>query len=100
MKNLSKKALLLVGLLLSTIPAKAKDKYDQSSYWFGFTAGAGSTVFALADEGLISSSNAATYMEGILESAETDPDLTEFKQDFYNAVGAIKQNPACKGVIK
>ena len=78
----------------------AEGKYDQSSYWFGFSAGAGSTVCALADEGLISSANAVTYMEGILESAETDQDLTEFKQDFYNAVEVIKQNPSCKGVIK
>ena len=101
MKNQSIKTLaLLGGLLLTATPAKAEGQYDQSSYWFGFTAGAGGLVCQLAKGGILSKKDAATYMEGVFEIAETDPDLTEFKQDFLNAYTALKENPDCNGIFK
>ena len=101
MKNQSIKALaLLGGLLLATAPAKTEGQYDQRTFWFGFVAGAGSTVCQLANGGLISNNDAANYMEGVLESAEEDQDVTEFKQDFLNAYQALKENPECDGIFK
>ena len=101
MNNQSMKTLILLGgLLLATTSAKAEVQYDQSSFWFGFVAGAGGTVCQLATGGLLSKNDAATYMEGVMETAETDPDLTEFKQDFLNAYQALKENPDCKGIFK
>ena len=96
------KPLILLGglLLVITASAKAQDKYDQSSFWYGFTAGGGSTVCQLAKGGLLSNNDAATFMEGVMETAETDPDLTEFKQDFLNAYQALKENPDCNGIFK
>ena len=95
-----KTLILLGGLLLATTSAKAEVQYDQSSFWFGFVAGAGGSVCQLATGGLLSKNDAATYMEGVMEKAETDPDLTEFKQDFLNAYQALKENPDCNGIFK
>ena len=95
-----KPLILLGGLLLATTPVKAEGQYDQSSFWYGFTAGGGSTVCQLAKGGLLSNNDAATFMEGVMETAETDPDLTEFKQDFLNAYQALKENPDCNGIFK
>ncbi|WP_170953585.1 hypothetical protein [Synechococcus sp. UW179A] len=78
----------------------AEGQYDQNSYWFGLTARAGNTLCQQAKGGLISKADAASYVDGIRKSAETDPDLIEFKQDFYNALGLLKKNPDCRGVIK
>ena len=98
----SMKPLILLGALLlaTTASAKAQDKYDQSSFWYGFAAGAGSTVCQLAKGGSLSNNGAATFMEGVFETAEIDPDLIEFKQDFLNAYEALKENPDCNGIFK
>ena len=98
----SMKPLILLSALLlaTTASAKAQDKYDQSSFWYGFAAGAGSTVCQLAKGGSLSNNAAATFMEGVFETAEIDPDLTELKQNFLNAYQALKENPACNGVFK
>jgi len=102
MKNQSMKPLILLsGLLLATTAsAKAQDKYDQSSFWYGFAAGAGSAVCQLAKGGSLSNNDAATFMEGVFETAEIDPELTDFKQDFLNAYQALQENQNCNGIFK
>ena len=101
MNNQSIKTLaLLGGLLLTTVPAKAEGQYDQSSFWYGFAAGAGGAVCQLAKGGLLSNNDAATFMEGVFKRLETDPKVTATKQDFLNAYTALKENPDCNGIFK
>ena len=101
MMNQSKHALILLGsLLLSTAPSKAQNQYDQSSYWFGFTAGAATTACMFFSEGFVSKEFAEAYVDGIRESIFTDPGLTEYKSDFLNAYEAVKMNPDCSGIFK
>ena len=101
MKNQSTKALILLGgLLLATIPAKAENPYDPNSYWFGFTAGAGAALCQSVKAGIISKANGASVFDGIRESFETDPQMTEFKDDFLVAFQILKKSPDCNGVIK
>ena len=87
-------------MLATTAIAKAQDKYDQSSFWYGFAAGAVSTVCQLPKGGLLSNNDAATFMEGVFETAEIDSDLTEFKQNLLNAYQALKENQGCNGIFK
>ena len=101
MKNQSTKTLLFLGaLLLATTPVKAENPYDPSSYWFGFTAGAGVTLCQQAKAGMISKADGSQIFAGIRESMETNPEVTEFKKDFLRAVQVLKENPDCKGVIE
>ena len=97
----SMKPLILLSALLlaTTASAKAQDKYDQGSFWYGFAAGAGSTVCQLVKGGSLSNNGAATFIEDVFETAEIDPELTEFKQDFLNAYQALKKNPDCNGIF-
>ncbi len=101
MKNQSKKSLVLLGgLLLATTSVKAKGQYDGSSFWYGFIAGGGSTLCQLADAGLISNRDAENFMKGMMDTGKTDPDLTEYKQDFLNAYQELKDAPGCNGIFK
>ena len=101
MKNQSIKTLaLLGGLLVATAPAKAENPYDPNSYWLGFTAGAGATLCQSVKAGIISKANGVNVFDGIRESFETDPKMTEFKDDFLVAFQILKKNPDCNGVIE
>ena len=101
MKNQSKKALLLLsGLLLAATSAKAEGQYDGSSFWYGFIVGGGSTLCQLAEGGVISNNDAANFMKGMMDTGKTDPDLTDYKQDFLNAYQELKDIQGCNGIFK
>ena len=98
MKNQSIKTLaLLGGLLLATAaPAKA---HDTGRKWYSWMLGAGSSLCSAVEAGTLHKRYAASYVHGVLEEVERDPDLIPFKQDFLNAYQTLKEHSGCKGLF-
>ena len=100
MNNQSIKPLVLLGglLLATAAPAKA---HDTGTSWYSWTLGAGSSLCSAVEAGALHKRYAASYVHGVLEEAETDPDLIPFKQDFLNAYETLKkEHSGCKGLFK
>ena len=98
MNNQSIKPLILLGGFLIAIAAPAK-AHNTGASWYSWTLGAGTSLCSAVEVGILHKNYAAEYVHGILEEAETDPDLIPFKRDFLNAYQALKEHPGCKGVF-
>ena len=92
-----KSYIVLAGLFFTALPTKAQP--DESSYWFGFSAGAASTVCQLAKAGLIKEQDARLFMVGIMKGMTEDANTRKFKTVVEQSFDIVKANDQCAGIF-